>query len=95
MRYIKFLLILVVMVVGVAFALMNPGEVEINYYFGTRSIPLSVVVVTAIGLGAIIGIISSFGRAFKLRRENSVLKHKVRVTSEEVNNLRTIPIKDQ
>jgi len=94
-RYIKYLLVLAIMAIGVAFALMNPGEVNIDYYFGTREIPLSIVVVAAIGLGAIIGMIASFGRTFKLRRENSALRRKVRVTSQEVNNLRAIPIKDQ
>jgi len=93
-RYIKYLLIFVVMIIVVAFTWMNPGDVEISYYFGTRKIPLSIILIASIGLGAIIGMIASLGRSLKLRRENSVLKRKVRVTSQEVNNLRAIPIKD-
>ncbi len=95
MRYIKYLLIFVVMIVVVAFTWMNPGNVEISYYFDTRQVPLSIVLVASIGLGAIIGMVASFGRSLKLRHENSVLKRKVRVASQEVNNLRAIPIKDQ
>jgi len=44
-RLLKLLFILLVMVAGSAFAVMNADPVVLNYYFGSREIPLSVVLV--------------------------------------------------
>jgi len=44
-RLLKLLFILLVMMLGSAFAVMNAETVMLNYYFGSREIPLSVVLV--------------------------------------------------
>ena len=93
-RIIKLIFILFVMVIAIAFAVMNEGMVNLNYYFGSRELPLSVVVVGALALGALMGFLASMGGNLRLRRENATLKHKSHLAAQEVNNLRAIPIKD-
>lgn len=94
MRYLKLIFILLIMMIGAAFAVMNAEPVRLNYYFGVQELPLSVVLVGAVGLGAILGVLATLSGSLRLRRENMSLRHKARIARQEVNNLRSIPIKD-
>jgi putative membrane protein len=82
------------MMIGAAFAVMNADTVKLNYYFGVQELPLSVILVGAIGVGALLGVLATLVGSLKLKRENMTLKHKAKVARQEVNNLRSIPIKD-
>lgn len=94
MRFFKLLFILLVMLVGAAFAVMNAEHVHLNYYFGSAELPLSVILVAAICVGAVLGILAALVGFAGLKRENATLRRQVRIASQEVKNLRTIPIKD-
>ncbi len=94
MRYLKLIFILLIMMIGAAFAVMNAETVQLNYYFGVKEFPLSVVLVAAVALGAILGVLATLGSSLKLRRENMSLRHKAKIARQEVNNLRALPIKD-
>ena len=94
MRFFKLLFILMVMLVGAAFAVMNAENVNLNYYFGSSVLPLSVVLVGAVCFGAVLGILAGLGGLARLKHENASLRRQVRLASQEVNNLRTMPIKD-
>lgn len=93
-RFLKLIFILLIMMVGAAFAVLNAEPVMLNYYFGTQELPLSVILVATIALGALLGLLASLGSSLRLRKENMSLRHKARVARQEVNNLRSIPIKD-
>jgi hypothetical protein len=45
-------------------------------------------------VGVVLGILASLGSIIKLRRERARLKHAVKMAEAEVNNLRSIPIRD-
>ncbi len=94
MRFLKLIFIFLIMMIGAAFAVMNADTVKLNYYFGVQELPLSVILVGAIGIGAVLGVLATLVGSLKLRRENMTLKHKAKVARQEVNNLRSIPIKD-
>lgn len=94
MRFFKLLFILLVMLIGVAFAVMNAENVNLNYYFGSTVLPLSVVLVGAVCFGAVLGILAGLGGLASLKRENASLRREARLASQEVQNLRTMPIKD-
>lgn len=94
MRFLKLLVILLVMLVGAAFAVMNAEPVNLNYYFGSREFPLSVVLVGAVCVGAVLGMLAGLTALARLKRENVELHRQARLTSQEVKNLRTIPLKD-
>lgn len=94
MRFLKLLIMLVIMLIGAAFAVMNSSVVNLNYYFGSQMLPLSVILVGAIVLGALLGVLASLAGSLRLRSENASLRREIRIASQEVKNLRAIPIKD-
>lgn len=53
----------------VAFALLNTGDVEVNWIFGTFSTPLIVVIVVSLLIGALFGF--AFGRRGRAERKGS------------------------
>ncbi len=94
MRLIKLLIILVLIIIGAAFAVHNSETVTLNYYFGVQDMPLSLLLVGTLIVGAVIGMFSAVGSILRLKRENAVLRNKTKVVSQEVENLRAIPLKE-
>lgn len=93
-RIIKLLFFLGILVIGLAFHVKNDQLVNLNYYMGSIELPVSLLVISSLLVGALLGILASLTFVAKLKRENARLARLVRVTEEEVNNLRAIPIKD-
>jgi len=93
-RIVIFILILLVTVLGLSFAVMNAGEVQLNYYLGTLSAPLSLVVVGAIALGALLGVLASLGVILNQKREMAKLRRAMKLSEKEVSNLRALLLKD-
>lgn len=93
MRLIKLLIILVLIIIGAAFAVHNGENVTLNYYLGSKELPLSLLLIGTLIIGAVLGILSAVGSILRLKRENTVLRHKSKVVAEEVENLRAIPLK--
>lgn len=91
---IKFLFVLLVIVVGLAFHIKNDTIVTLNYYAGTVDVSLSVVVIAALLIGALLGMLTSLGIIIPLRREKSRLNKAVKLAEKEVSNLRSIPLQD-
>ncbi len=85
----------IVFAVGIAFSAVNNVPVVINYYLGTLSLPLSVVVVLSIVFGLILGALAIFVVNLQLRYENRRLQKKLDVCEQEINSLRILPLTDQ
>jgi putative membrane protein len=95
MRFIKLFIVILIMMLGAVFAVLNADLVEINYYFGRRELPLSLILTIALGLGVLLGVLAGMGRVLRLKRELHSLKRRSQMVSEEVNNLRALPLKEQ
>ncbi len=93
-RLSKLLLFLVLLITGAAFAILNSQMVTLDFYFSVIELPISVVIIAFIALGAILGVVASSAIMLRLKHENSGLKRKASMVSEEVKNLRTMPIRD-
>lgn len=93
-RIFAFVLFLMVTVLGLAFAVLNADSVPLRYYFGASEVPLALLVVLAVVLGAVLGVLASLGVVLKQKREIAKLRKAVRLTEKEVLNLRAIPLKD-
>lgn len=94
MRFIRLLLFLVLILLGAAFTVLNDGSVHLDYYFGALDLSFSLILIVTLAVGALLGVLASLGTLFRMKRENAQLRRQVRLTSEEVRNLRSIPIKD-
>lgn len=94
-KLIKLLVFLFLIVLGAAFAVLNSQIITLDFYFSVIDLPVSVVIVAFMSLGALLGVIASSGIMLRLKHENSGLKRKARMVNEEVRNLRTMPIRDQ
>ena len=84
-----------ILISGAGFAVLNSGVIKLDFYFAIFELPLSVVLIAFLSLGAVLGVIASSSIMLRLKHENTGLKRKARLVDEEVNNLRTIPIRDQ
>ncbi|MCP5441316.1 MAG: LapA family protein, partial [Chromatiaceae bacterium] len=90
---IKLLFLLVFMVVGAGFAIINDAPVVVDLYFITPQLPLSLLLLLALGFGIALGGLAGMVYFMRVKKENADLKRKTRLVSEEVKNLRAMPIK--
>lgn len=93
-RIITFIVLLLVTLLGLTFALMNADNVKLDYYFGSLEAPLSLVVVLAMIIGAALGVLASVGIVLGQKRELAKLRKTAKLATEEVTNLRSLPLKD-
>jgi putative membrane protein len=95
LRLIKFIFLLAMAVLGAGFASINPEVATIHYYFGDLSLPMGMLLLGMLGLGMLLGLLASVFMLLKTRRENARLHRKAELVNTEVNNLRTIPLKNR
>lgn len=93
-RILVFVISVLAVVLGLSFAVLNVGEVQLNYYFGALTAPLSLLVVGAIAVGAMLGVLASLGMVLSQKREMAKLRRAMRLAEKEVANLRALPLKD-
>ncbi|MEJ2181412.1 MAG: LapA family protein [Gammaproteobacteria bacterium] len=94
-RIIYLILTLVVTLFTVTFTLLNSQPVKVNYYFGSYEIDLLIVVVICLVIGAFLGIMAALGKMFSLKQEMSRKEKKIKITEKELENLRSLPLKDE
>ena len=91
---IKLIVAVLLMVLGAAFAIVNEQPVELDLYFVAVSMPLSMILLLAMGIGILLGSLASFLYFMKIRKENADLRRQARLAEQEVKNLRSLPIND-
>jgi len=94
-RIIKFILILIVTIFTVAFTLLNSQPVKVNFYFGSYEIDLLIVILICLVLGAFLGVMAALGKLFSMKQELMRKERKIKITEKEVENLRSLPLKDE
>ena len=76
MRLLSIITLTFAVLLGVSFAILNAGFVTVHYYVGTKSVPLSLLILGAWIFGVIVGLlISAFkiiGLRMELRRQHRV-----------------------
>lgn len=94
MRIIMAIFYFFLVILGISFAALNATAVQINLYFNVIKLPLSFVIAMTLVFGVIIGFFLFLFRYYKLRIENHRLQHQLRLTEQEIKNLRSIPLQD-
>jgi putative membrane protein len=95
LKVFGFILFLVIVILGVTFAILNSSLVTVHYYVGIKQLPLSLLLVIAFVVGLIVSFLIVFIKIVRLRTELRRLKKQLRVAEKEIKNLRAIPIKDE
>ncbi len=93
-RFLMWILVLLVLGAGLSFGVLNAQAVPLRYYLGSTEVPLSLALAVAFAGGVLLGIVACMGGMIRQRREIARLRKAVRVAEQEVENLRTLPIKD-
>jgi len=93
-RLIGFLFVVALVVTGLSFAVLNSQAVSLNYYFGYRDIPLSMIVVLALAAGAVIGVLVSAGMIFRLKAQNGQLRRRLRYAEKAADQLQVLPVNE-
>ena len=94
MRPVIYIFWVIVILLGVTFASLNSEKLAVNYYVNTTSIHLPLLLLCTLVLGAFLGVIAMLPSLIRSKNMNRRLKHRAREAEQEVQNLRTIPIKD-
>lgn len=85
----------IVLFVGITFALHNRQPVEIGYYLGLQwNGPLSLALLGTFALGVVAGYLASLRTVVRIQRQLVQARKEIRSIEQEVVNLRALPIKD-
>jgi len=95
MRCITYLCLIILFVFGLIFAGLNADLVSVNYYFGTKRLPLSLLAILSFIFGGLLGLLTAFITYVKLKYANRRLRHRLNLVEKELINLRALPFKDQ
>ena len=94
MRVVISIFYLLLIIVGISFAALNASSVQVNFYFATLKMPISVLMTVMLGVGVVIGFFLFLCRYWRVKSELRVIKNQLRLTEKEIKNLRAIPLKD-
>lgn len=95
MRYILYAFWIIVIILGVTFASLNPEKITLNYYIDTQTVHLPLVLLGSLVIGAFLGVIAMLPSVIRNKAKARRLSHHVKHVEQEVQNLRAIPIKDR
>ncbi len=89
------ILAILVLLIGIAFAVQNRQVVELSYYFGLKwTGPLSLALLTTFAFGVVAGYLASLRTVVRMQRQLVQARKEIRHIEQEVVNLRSLPIKD-
>lgn len=94
MRYVRYALWTIIVVLVILFVTLNSHSVAINYYVNSIRIYFPFLLLIVLIIGAILGIFALIPSLLKMKFTNRKLKQRIREIEQEVTNLRTMPIKD-
>jgi lipopolysaccharide assembly protein A len=93
-KLIVLIVVILAVLAGASFTLLNSGSVPLNLYAVHLDMPLSVVIFSSLLIGAILGVFACMGLMLRHVRDNRQLHKRVRLAEDELSKLRRLPIKD-
>ena len=73
MSYVKYALVLLVVLLGLAFHLRNEQLVVIDFYLGSFELPLSLALAVTLLAGAVLGVMAGLPAWLRLKRDKAKL----------------------
>lgn len=83
-RILTYIFLLVILVLGFTFALLNATSVTINYYIGSTAMPLSMLLFISFTSGLLLAIIISLIWILRLKRDIYRRRHKQKDLEREL-----------
>lgn len=93
-RLIYLLIAVLVALAGLAFHIRNKQDIVLDYFAGTVTIELSLVVVASLVLGVLLGVLVTASSVLRLKAEIRRLKRRQQIAGRELASLRAISAKD-
>lgn len=93
-RSLRVVLVVMALLVGMAFALMNHESVKVDLLFQQFELPLVALLIVNLLLGLGIGMLVYLPRQLSLRLELERARRKLAAAEAEIRNLRNLPIQD-
>lgn len=90
MRLFSLLFYMILIFVGIVFAVLNAELVKVDLYFGVYNLPLSLLALCLFGLGICIGLSSGFITSIKMKFENRKLAKSLDLAKQELSKLRLL-----
>ncbi len=94
MRVVYVTVFIILAAIIVVFALLNAQGVEVNYFLGKRTLPLSLVLLISLLCGFFIGVMGTLRSVLTARTRARRFKKKTTLLQKEIDNLRAMPVKD-
>ncbi|MEX0374454.1 LapA family protein [Spiribacter pallidus] len=93
-RLLALLVALVVVALGLSFAMLNPEPMALDFYLGRMTLPASLWLVIALAIGVIIGAGAAGGLILRQRWQLARLRRQAASAQEELSELRKLPIRN-
>ena len=94
MKVFSYIIILLILILGITFAVLNAMPVTVHYYIGTKQMPLSLLLVIGFVFGLFVSLIFMSFVVIRLKSRNRRLRKQLKISEKEIDNLRVMPIKD-
>ena len=94
-RIVKIILLVLIAILGLSFFLLNTDQVSIDFYFAKLQASLAALMVVSLALGALLGALAVMGKVLSLKHEISRRDKKLKLTEKELDNLRSLPLRDE
>lgn len=95
MRIITYLFWILVILLGVSFALLNSRSVEIHYYAGKVELYLPLLLLIELVIGAFLGVIAMLPKIFKLKGIIRKSRLQIKQLENELHALRPTETTEQ
>jgi len=94
-RIIYIAVVIVTLVIGAIFSARNAVLVKLDFMLVVVDVNLSLAIIIALILGAVLGVFTSLVWLISAKREIQRLKKQGVISDKELNNLRAMPIRDE
>ena len=94
-RIVSSVLLIIILLLGISFAIINADPVLVNYYVASGSIPLSLLLVYTLGIGVVLGFLTMLGSWLTLKLENHSLKQTIKQTKHSLSNALSVTTNPQ
>ena len=88
-------LFIIILVAAIVFFTRNSQEVGFNYVIGASTLPLSLLILCCLVVGAVLGMLAMVPLLLRQRRRMAGLVKQAQMAEKEINNLRVMPVRDR